>query len=342
MTTYSHWSSILFPTTSVIIRAYNEEKHIQKLLVGLQAQTCKPNEIILVDSGSTDRTREIAEEFDVKLVHMPKAEFTFGRSLNIGCAAANSDILIFLSAHTYPLQSDWLENMLAPFSDENVWCVYGKQRGNEATKFSEHQIFNSWFPDQATDDPNNYFCNNANCAIRKIAWVDTPYDEQLTGLEDIKWSKTVHAQGYKIAYSPAATIIHVHDETWKQIENRYFREALALREIEPATRISAWQCIQSFINSVTSDTSNAYRNGVLIRNLATIIRFRYAQYYGVSRAIFSSSVTSKRQWEQLYFPRRGHTPDKDQDLATQLPEKHIDYHKLILSKEKENKSKTKG
>ena len=46
---------------SIVIRAYNEEKHIGRLLEGIQHQTIKDVEIILVDSGSTDSTVSIAE-----------------------------------------------------------------------------------------------------------------------------------------------------------------------------------------------------------------------------------------------------------------------------------------
>ena len=46
---------------SIVIRAYNEEKHIGRLLEGIRQQTLKDVEIILVNSGSTDQTVSIAE-----------------------------------------------------------------------------------------------------------------------------------------------------------------------------------------------------------------------------------------------------------------------------------------
>ncbi len=69
---------------SIVVRAYNEEKYIGRLLEGIRQQTVKDVEIILVDSGSTDLTVEIAEKYGAKIVHIPSAEFTFGRSLNFG------------------------------------------------------------------------------------------------------------------------------------------------------------------------------------------------------------------------------------------------------------------
>jgi rhamnosyltransferase len=55
---------------SIVIRAYNEGKHIGRLLEGIQHQTLKDVEIILVDSGSTDGTVSVAESFGAQIVHI--------------------------------------------------------------------------------------------------------------------------------------------------------------------------------------------------------------------------------------------------------------------------------
>ena len=149
---------------TIVIRSYNEEKHIEKLLHGINSQTYKNKEVILVDSGSTDRTVEIAKKYGVEIVRIPKAEFSFGRALNLGCKAASGEILVFASAHVYPVRQDWIERMVAPFSDPAIGLTYGRQVGNDVTKFSEHRIFESWFPLQSTVRQAHNFCNNANCA----------------------------------------------------------------------------------------------------------------------------------------------------------------------------------
>jgi len=79
---------------SIVIRAYNGEKHIGRLLEGIKHQTVNDTEIILVDSGSTDRTMSVAESLDARLVRIPSDEFTFGRSLNFGVQAATRDVLL--------------------------------------------------------------------------------------------------------------------------------------------------------------------------------------------------------------------------------------------------------
>jgi len=155
------------PACSVIIRAYNEEKHIARLLTGIAQQTVKDVQIILVDSGSKDRTVEIARQFPVDIVHIRPEEFTFGRSLNRGIEASQADVVVFASAHVYPVYPDWLEKMIEPFANPQMAVVYGKQRGMATTKFSEHQIFQHWFPDRSQPRQDHPFCNNANAAIRR-------------------------------------------------------------------------------------------------------------------------------------------------------------------------------
>jgi rhamnosyltransferase len=155
------------PSCSIIIRAFNEENHISRLLDGIQHQNIQDVQIILVDSGSSDNTIQIAQQYGVEVVNIQPQEFTFGRSLNLGLSLALAEFVVFASAHVYPVYPDWLERLLEPFKDEKVAISYGKQRGMETTQFSEHRIFEHWFPDVSTNNQGHPFCNNANAAIRK-------------------------------------------------------------------------------------------------------------------------------------------------------------------------------
>src|SRR5512147_1563001 len=172
---------------SIVIRAYNEEKHIGRLLEGIRQQTLQDVEIILFDSGSTDRTVSVAESFGARVVRIPSAEFTFGRSLNFGLRAATREWVVIASAHAYPVYPDWLESLLRPFEEESIALTYGKQRGPETAHFSEQQIYHQWYPDVSKPRQLTAFCNNANAAIRKSLWEKNLYDETLTGLEDLAW-----------------------------------------------------------------------------------------------------------------------------------------------------------
>ena len=118
---------------SVVIRCYNEEEHIGRLLTGIMQQTVQDVEIIIVDSGSTDATLSIASRFPVRILSILPEEFSFGHSLNSGCRAATRDFVVIASAHVYPLYKDWLERLLYPFKNPQVGLVYRKQRGGKRT-----------------------------------------------------------------------------------------------------------------------------------------------------------------------------------------------------------------
>src|SRR3546814_3021785 len=94
---------------------------------------------------------------------------------------------------------------------------YGKQRGNENTHYSEHQVFAKWFPENSDPCQAQPFCNNANAAIRRSLWQKSPYDEALTGLEDLAWARQALTAGRRIAYVAEAEVVHVHEETPRKI-----------------------------------------------------------------------------------------------------------------------------
>lgn len=290
-------------TCSIVIRAYNEEKHIGRLLEGIKQQTLNDVEIILVDSGSTDATVSIAESFGAWIVRIAAGEFTFGRSLNFGVREATREFVVIASAHVYPVYPDWLESLLRPFEDEKVALTYGKQRGPDSAKYSEQQIFHRWYPDASDSNQPTAFCNNANAAIRKSLWETHPYDETLTGLEDLAWAKWTKEQGYKIAYTAEAEIVHIHDETPRGVFNRYRREAMAFKRIYPEAHFNAYDFVRLTLTNIFSDLWHAARERVLWKNFASIFWFRLMQFHGTRMGHRETSLVTPQLRETFYYAR---------------------------------------
>ena len=291
------------PSCSLIIRSYNEEKHLRKLLEGVKRQTIFHQlEVILVDSGSTDNTVIIANEYNVKVVHISPEEFSFGRALNIGCEVANGDYLIFASAHVYPLYTDWLERMIAPFGDENIGLVYGRQVGCEISKYSEQQLFKKWFPIVSNYDQTISFCNNANCAIPRKLWYEQHYDESLTGLEDLAWANSIRKMKMKIAYEAMAPIVHVHEETPSRIMNRYRREAIALKIIYPQEKFTFFNFVRLTIANIFSDSYHAIHDRRFFSSFASILMFRFMQFWGTYLGYNQKSQINESLRNRLYYP----------------------------------------
>lgn len=296
------------PLCSIVIRACNEEKHIARLLEGIAQQSHPEHEVILVDSGSTDHTLEITSHYSARVVHIQPEEFTFGYSLNQGIAQSHGDLIVIASAHVYPVYPDWLESLLAPFTDPQVALTYGKQRGNALNKFSEQQIFHHWYPDHSQPHQPYPFCNNANAAIRRSLWEAQRYDETLPGLEDLEWAHRIMSQGYAISYVAEAEVVHVHEETPMGVYNRYRREAMAFKRLFPQEHYHLWDLFHNLTTNIASDLTHAFRQKKLSALITEIFWFRWLQFWGTYRGYRQSGPLTWQLRQTFYYPHGTHLP----------------------------------
>jgi glycosyltransferase involved in cell wall biosynthesis len=178
------------PETTVLIRAFNEERWLPEVFAALHKQRYRDFEVLLVDSGSVDSTRDIAAANGARIHRLRSEDFTFGHSLNVGVTQARGSLIAILSAHAIPADENWLGQLLEPLRDPDVAMVYGGQRGHRISKFSEFLDFERMFPETphevSVDEP---FANNANSAVKRKLWETHRFDEGLPGLEDIEWAK---------------------------------------------------------------------------------------------------------------------------------------------------------
>jgi rhamnosyltransferase len=289
---------------SIVIRTYNEQRHLPELLLAISRQEVDFDyQTVIVDSGSTDDTLDIANEFDCRITHIPKREFTFGRSLNIGCEAADGKILVFISGHCIPCEVDWLEKLTAPVRDRTAQYSYGRQVGRDTTKFSEGQVFSKYYPEAGKLLQEGFFCNNANAAVSRAAWEQHRFDESLTGLEDLKLAKTMVETGDSIAYVTEAPVFHIHDESWHQVRVRYEREALALREIMPEVHVGFGDFLRYFFSGVFHDFGVALEQRTLLKRGTEVIAFRWMQFWGTYRGNLEHRQVSAKQREEYFYPK---------------------------------------
>jgi glycosyltransferase involved in cell wall biosynthesis len=260
-------------------------------------------EVVIVDSGSTDNTLQIAQKFSCRICHIKKEDFTFGRSLNIGCEFANGDYLAFLSGHCVPTSSDWLTNLLKPLMQEVAEYSYGRQVGRDTTKFSEQCLFNKYFPEYSKVPQDGFFCNNANAAITRKVWKRYNFNEDLTGLEDMYLAKSMVDQGGKVAYVSEATVFHIHNEAWKQVEIRYERESYALQKIMPEVHLNIFDFFKYYLAGIREDILEARKQQRLIREFRGIIIFRLMQYWGAYKGNHEHRKLSKSMKHRYFYPK---------------------------------------
>lgn len=224
-------------TVSVILRTHNEARALSDTIAAIRAQVWPAGsapELIVVDSGSTDGTLQIAQQLGVdRPIDLSDERFSFGRALNRGAVQAAGDVLVALSAHARPAHDRWLQHLLHPLADPAVGGVYGAQ----------WPWPDAWLP-VALDyrrcygsaplvhrAPEEVYFSNANAALRRCLWQEIPFDEDLPACEDQDWARRVVARGWAVAYAPAAAVYHSHDEWPLQLCRRRAREERGWRRV---------------------------------------------------------------------------------------------------------------
>ncbi len=295
---------------SVVIRTYNESKHLARLLDAIRRQETGDLtvEVVVVDSGSTDATLAIARSRGCRITEIRKEDFSFGRSLNIGCEFARGDFLVFVSGHCIPASDRWLAELVAPLRERKAAYSYGRQVGAETTKFSETQLFAKYFPDHSMIPQDGFFCNNANAALTRAAWSRFRFDETLTGLEDMDLAKKLVDDGQHIAYVTEAPVHHIHDETWSQVRHRYEREAIAMQKIAPNLHVDLVDCVRFFASGVLFDFSTALNKGAFLGSIGSIVAFRLSQYRGTYLGNRHHRKLSQKMKLRYYYPTSAHHP----------------------------------
>lgn len=210
----------------MVIRAKNEQRYIGETLAAVRAQRYRDFEVVVVDSGSTDRTVEIAEEFGARVITMDPREFTYGRALNLGVSQSSGDLLVSLSAHATPENGHWMGSLIAGFRLPAVAGVYGRHIPRENA--SPFELLGMQLSGVTRREPriqvSSARFSNTNGAFRRDLWEMMPFNERLPGAEDIEWARRVQRLGYSILYEPRAAVFHSHGEPLPRLIRRQLHD----------------------------------------------------------------------------------------------------------------------
>ena len=194
---------------SIIIRTKNEEDWIGKCISAISKQSISNYEIIIVDSGSEDKTLEIAKLHNkVKIIQIDK--FLPGLAINQGIENSRGDYIVMLSAHCVPCDKNWLQSLIADLSKENIAGVYGKQLPVAFSDPRDVRDLYITFGDDKRIQKQDSFFHNANSAMTRKTWEAFPFKNEVTNIEDRIWGKEVTEAGLNIIYEPKASVFHYH------------------------------------------------------------------------------------------------------------------------------------
>jgi glycosyltransferase involved in cell wall biosynthesis len=205
---------------SVVIRAKDEAAAIGRTLSLLASQTAE-HEVVVVDSGSTDRTVAIASEHGARVVQI--SSFTFGGALNLGARETGAPVVVSLSAHAFPPDGEWLGRMAGWFADDSIACAFGETRDAGGRPLAGPVRQDAA---QLRAAPHWGYSNGAG-AFRRSLWEERPFREDMPGTEDREWSLwAMEARGAVCVLDPALAVAHDHSrDSLRECFVRWEREA---------------------------------------------------------------------------------------------------------------------
>jgi len=213
------------PSISVIIPAKNSERTISNCLKSVFNQEYVPQEVIVVDGGSTDRTRSIANKYGARVViEPPHKRSAPGIGRNHGAKSAQGDILAFLDSDCYP-EKKWLNQVVEVFRDPKtgVYSVVVSDGTGEIVSRAFHYLHMGISYD---------FAPSRCMAIRRNVFMQVNgFDETLTTGEDNDLSYRVRQLGYEIIVDKKSKVYHDDDHMtdirgiWRQ--QIWYRESEA-------------------------------------------------------------------------------------------------------------------
>jgi SAM-dependent methyltransferase/glycosyltransferase involved in cell wall biosynthesis/GT2 family glycosyltransferase len=258
---------------TVAIPVLNGAEYLDEVLGAVRAQRVdREVELVIVDSGSTDGSLDIARAHEARIHEIPKSEFSHGGTRNLMMELARGDHVAFLTQDATPNGDGWLAALLEGFDvADDVAAVFGphdvRPGSSHVLEAEMERHFANWGGGREVDvqrldrsprglaayraEPWKFsFMSSVNCAVARWAWQQVPFrdvpyaEDQLLGRELIE-------AGYAKVFHPDARVLHSHDFPPGRFFRRYFDEFRGLREVlghcEPAGIGSTWRSYQSLV-----------------------------------------------------------------------------------------------
>ena len=230
------------PIVSVVVPVKDGARYLAEVLDAVASQEVAAEvEILVIDSGSRDRSVEIARRAGARVVEIAPEEFGHGRTRNLAMELACGERVAFLTQDATPASPAWLASLLDGFSgQERVGLVYGPHLPRPGTSTAVarelEEFFAAMSPSGETQiqrpgappEGSGAFFSNVNSCIDRACWAEVRFRE-VAYAEDQAFARYALAAGWAKAYAPAAGVLHAHDYSLPDFMRRYFDEYRGLR-----------------------------------------------------------------------------------------------------------------
>lgn len=228
------------PPVSVIVYAQNDAEHLESFLPNILTQDYPEFEVIVINDGSTDHTKEVLMNLQKDNPHLyqtfiPEESRNLSRkklALTLGVKAAKYDIVLLTDANCYPISSEWIKTMARNFvPGTEIVLGYGsyedkKQRGESYRMLDMLYRAFRYFSCAIKGRP--YMGSGVNLAYRKHLFFDNRgFSDHLNlhfGDDDLFVNKICTRTNTRVELSPESRMIEVfynNRQAWKEQKLRY-------------------------------------------------------------------------------------------------------------------------
>jgi rhamnosyltransferase len=238
------------PEASVVILTFQAGSGFDELLRRLSSQrTNFAYDVLVIDSGSTDGTTELATRHGAAVHRIAPNEFDHGATRNLGASLTAGRCVVFLVQDALPADDHWLAAMVENLdADETVAGVYGRQVPRPDSSPLTRALMRDW-PTSSSERREQFaggrgsyaalppatrrslavFDNVSSC-VRRSVWEIIPFERTRFG-EDLRWGKAVVEAGHKLVYEPRSAVLHSHERGALYDLKRHYVDALILQEL---------------------------------------------------------------------------------------------------------------
>lgn len=221
----------LFMKISLVVTVLNEEKTIEKFLDSIARQSLKPDEVIIVDGGSTDWTVNKLVRPDLNLRVLIEAGSNRSEGRNRGIQVAKNEIIAVTDCGCI-LDKDWLLEITKPFKDENVMAVAGYYLPGADTVFQKcvapyFCVMPREIKERNFQKDYEFLPSSRSFAFRKSVWSKTGgYPQELNYCEDLAFDQKIKKAGYRFFFAPKAIVYWPQRKSLKSVFKQFFNYAV--------------------------------------------------------------------------------------------------------------------
>jgi rhamnosyltransferase len=218
------------PTASVTVLTKNAGHGFRATLEAIFKQDCSAAfEVVVVDSGSTDGTLDLAKQYPVRVHSISPDEFNFGRTRDYVFSLTSGEFIVAISQDAIPVGTFWLRDLIRPFVGTDIALVQGSEllpEGRDLFYWEKIGLF------YYTRECQRWKANHdgvgvsfVNCAIRRTVWEENRlFDIEV--MEDKVFQAKLDVGGHHICQQPDAMVFHSHSYTLVSLAKRCENEGL--------------------------------------------------------------------------------------------------------------------